>query len=93
VRFGLDNAEGYRILFMSRGDLKPKEEFMDEGSGPPAFTSLVRVMERCMEAGAIRRDEDPTAVAFGFWARSEPEPCRPVDRMCQSVPYGRHVRR
>jgi AcrR family transcriptional regulator len=68
VRFGLDNPEGYRILFMSRGDLEPKEEFMDEGSGLDAFASLVRAVERCMEAGAIRRDEDPTTVAFGCWA-------------------------
>jgi AcrR family transcriptional regulator len=68
VRFGLDNAEGYRILFMSRGDLKSKEEFLDEGSGPSAFASLVGAVERCIEAGAMRRDQDPTAVAFGCWA-------------------------
>jgi AcrR family transcriptional regulator len=68
LRFGLDNPEGYRILFMSRGDLEPKEEFMDEGSGLDAFASLVRAVERCMEAGAMRRDQDPTTVAFGCWA-------------------------
>ncbi|HEX6674130.1 MAG TPA: TetR/AcrR family transcriptional regulator [Actinomycetes bacterium] len=67
VRFGLDNAEGYRILFMSRGDLAPKKEFHDEATTSAAFVNLVQAVERCMDAGAIRRD-DPTAVAFGLWA-------------------------
>jgi len=67
VRFGLSNAEGYRILFMSRGDLKPKEEFLGEDTTAAAFVNLVGAVERCMEAGAIRRD-DPTPVAFGLWA-------------------------
>ena len=67
VRFGLDNAEGYRILFMSRGDLAPKEELLGEEAKPDAFANLVRAVERCMATGAIRRDE-PTTVAFGLWA-------------------------
>ena len=70
VRFGLDNAEGYRILFMSRGDLAPKKEFLHDlgdDTTAAAFVNLVRAVERCMEAGAIRRD-DPTSVAFGLWA-------------------------
>ena len=67
VRFGLNNAEGYRILFMSRGDLEPKEEFLGEDTTASAFVNLVGAVERCMEAGAIRRD-DPTSVAFGLWA-------------------------
>jgi AcrR family transcriptional regulator len=67
VRFGLDNAEGYRILFMSRGDLRPKEELLGEQAKPDAFANLVGAVERCMEAGAIRRD-DPASVAFGLWA-------------------------
>jgi AcrR family transcriptional regulator len=67
VRFGLDNAEGYRILFMSRGDLAPKEELLGEEAKPDAFANVVGAVERCMEAGAIRRD-DPVSVAFGLWA-------------------------
>jgi AcrR family transcriptional regulator len=67
VRFGLDNAEGYRILFMSRGDLEPKEGFDGDATTSSAFVNLVRAVERCMDAGAIRRD-DPTSVAFGLWA-------------------------
>jgi AcrR family transcriptional regulator len=68
VRFGLDNAEGYRILFMSRGELPSKEEFVDHGSGSSAFASLVAAVQLCMDAGVMRRDEDPTSVAFGCWA-------------------------
>ncbi|HEY2959089.1 MAG TPA: TetR/AcrR family transcriptional regulator [Actinomycetota bacterium] len=67
VRFGLDNAEGYRILFMSRGDLEPKEDFDGDGTSAAAFVNLVGAVEGCMDAGAIRRD-DPSSVAFGLWA-------------------------
>jgi AcrR family transcriptional regulator len=67
VRFGLDNAEAYRILFMGRGAEMPEEAAMQAVQESAAFTHLVEAVERCMDVGAIRR-EDPFVVAFGLWA-------------------------
>ncbi|HEV8648725.1 MAG TPA: TetR/AcrR family transcriptional regulator [Actinomycetes bacterium] len=67
VRFGLDNAEAYRILFMGRGDEMPEEAALHAVQESAAFSHLVEAVQRCMDAGAIRR-EDPFVVAFGLWA-------------------------
>jgi AcrR family transcriptional regulator len=66
VRFGLDNPEHYRILFMTRpapGDGPPDP---DRLPGLTAFGHLVEEVGRCMEAGSLAAG-DPFLVATGLW--------------------------
>lgn len=65
VEFGRTQPEHYRLLFMTRNAA---------ATGPDAgeldvsgFAELVRNVERCIEAGAIAR-EDPVLVAGSLWA-------------------------
>jgi hypothetical protein len=73
VRFGLDNAEGYRILFMSRGDLRPKEELLGEQAKPDAFANLVGAVERCMEGARSGATTQPRSRSgSGRWSTGSP---------------------
>jgi AcrR family transcriptional regulator len=66
VRFGLENPEHYRIMFMTRplGD----DRFGDTDllPGLTAFSHLVEEVDRCMQAGAIATG-DPFLVATSLW--------------------------
>ena len=66
VRFGLENPEHYRILFMTRPG--PERPAKDEGELPglTAFSHLVEEVARCMDAGALAAG-DPFLVATGLW--------------------------
>ncbi|HEV2761075.1 MAG TPA: TetR/AcrR family transcriptional regulator [Acidimicrobiales bacterium] len=66
VRFGLDNPEHYRILFMTRPG--PERPAKDEGDLPglTAFSHLVEEVARCMDAGSLAAG-DPFLVATGLW--------------------------
>jgi AcrR family transcriptional regulator len=65
VRFGLGNAEAYRVLFMHK-DHVPDD--VDERylyrSG--TFNHLVEAVQRCLDAGAFRPG-DPLQIAVGLW--------------------------
>jgi AcrR family transcriptional regulator len=65
IRFGLDNPEHYRILFMDRS--APAE--YDESSlrTTSAFGHLVGAVEEAMASGALA-PADPFVVAVGLWA-------------------------
>jgi AcrR family transcriptional regulator len=66
VRFGLENPEPYRILFMATP--KPatdNESEMIEKSA--SLLHMVEAVERCMDAGLMRR-ADPRLVTLGLWA-------------------------
>lgn len=71
VRFGIEQPEHYRIMFMGRSDLTP-EQYADEilaDTGP--FALLVAAVRRCFDAGYAtpdRRDQDPVTVALLIWA-------------------------
>ncbi|HYT26045.1 MAG TPA: TetR/AcrR family transcriptional regulator [Actinomycetota bacterium] len=67
VRFGLDNAEAYRILFMGRADDMPEDTAVKAVEESAAFRHLVEAVQRCVDAGAVRTD-DPVMVAYGLWA-------------------------
>ena len=67
VRFGLDNPEHYRILFMTRPGLDGVPGTLDDLPGATAFTHLVEEVGRCMEAGSLAAD-DPFLVATGLWS-------------------------
>ena len=66
VRFGLDNPEHYRILFMTKP--LPERPAKDEGDLPglTAFSHLVEEVARCMDTGALAAG-DPFLVATGLW--------------------------
>lgn len=66
VRFGLENPEHYRIMFMTRplADAGPGQP--DRLPGLTAFGHLVEEVARCMKAGAIAAG-DPFLVATGLW--------------------------
>jgi AcrR family transcriptional regulator len=68
VRFGLENPEQYRILFMSKtGTLGPDVDFTAmPGSG--AFQHVVDAVARAIDTGALRRDLDPFVTATGLWS-------------------------
>jgi AcrR family transcriptional regulator len=64
VRFGLENPEPYRILFMTRADAQQYDVLV--GAGARAFQHLVDAVQRCIDAGAIR-PVDPVVGAVGVW--------------------------
>ena len=66
VRFGLENPEHYRIMFMTRPstDIPPGE--LNMLPGLTAFGHVVEAVARCMEAGGIGPG-DPFLVATNLW--------------------------
>jgi AcrR family transcriptional regulator len=68
VRFGLENPEQYRVLFMCKaGTLGPGAEFAAM-PGSDAFQHMVDAVARAIDGGALRRDLDPFVTATGLWA-------------------------
>ena len=67
IAFGMENPEHYRLLFMTRPSSAPERRTTERLLEASCFANLVGTVERCMEAGAIRRD-DPLTVAVGLWA-------------------------
>jgi AcrR family transcriptional regulator len=66
VRFGLENPEPYRILFMTRNESAQQRDIV-VGAGGRAFQHLVDAVQRCIDAGAFR-PVDPVLAATGVWA-------------------------
>ena len=66
VRFGLENPEPYRILFMTRNESAQQRDVV-VGAGARAFQHLVDAVQRCIDAGAFR-PVDPVLAATGVWA-------------------------
>lgn len=66
VEFGLSNAEGYRILFMGRG--QPGDKHVDNSMEhvSPTLARVVANLRRAMDAGQIA-ESDPELVALGLW--------------------------
>jgi AcrR family transcriptional regulator len=65
VRFGLDNPEPYRILFMSRTGGDRRLEVIT-GAGGRAFQHLVDAVQRAIESGDFRT-VDSTFAATALW--------------------------
>jgi AcrR family transcriptional regulator len=65
VRFGLENPEPYRILFMTRTESAQQRDVVVD-AGARAFQHLVDAVQRCIDAGAFRR-VDPVLAATGVW--------------------------
>jgi AcrR family transcriptional regulator len=66
VEFGLSNAEGYRILFMGRGQSGAKHEHTSMEHVSPTLDRVVDNLRRGMETGQIAKG-DPALVALGLW--------------------------
>ncbi len=65
VRFGLENPEPYRILFMTRTESAQQRDVV-VGAGARAFQHLVDAVQRCIDVRAFRR-VDPVLAATGVW--------------------------
>ncbi|HMG27994.1 MAG TPA: TetR/AcrR family transcriptional regulator [Acidimicrobiia bacterium] len=65
VRFGLENPEPYRILFMTRAEGARQYDVL-VGAGGRAFQHLVDAVQRCIDAGAFR-PVDAVLAATGVW--------------------------
>jgi AcrR family transcriptional regulator len=65
VRFGLENPEPYRILFMTRTEGTRQRDALT-GAGARAFQHLVDALQRAIDAGAFR-SVDPVLAATGVW--------------------------
>jgi AcrR family transcriptional regulator len=69
VRFGRENPEHYRIMFMGRSEITP-ERYADEmvvetGS----FAHMVQCVQRCIDAGRFRADlPDAFTLTFALWS-------------------------
>jgi AcrR family transcriptional regulator len=66
VRFGLENPEQYRILFMRRGT--KRSVLPDELRSTDAFADLVHAVERCVENGALPAQAGALEMALELWA-------------------------
>ncbi len=67
VRFGLDNAEAYRIILMGRKADVPEGVGVEEVQRSAAFAHLVEAVQRCIDAGVVQ-PLDATTVSLGLWA-------------------------
>ena len=65
VRFGLDHAEEYRVLFM--GTDAPEHYTADKMSEMAGYRHLVDNVRECMAMGALAPN-DPELVSIGLWA-------------------------
>jgi AcrR family transcriptional regulator len=65
VRFGLRNAEAYRVLFMYKNYVPEGIDHQDLRRSD-TFNHLVEAVQRCLDAGALRPG-DPLQIAVGLW--------------------------
>jgi len=67
IRFALENPEHYRVLMLTKGELREPGDEGGPAQGRIAFDSHVEAVTRCIESGAFRPD-DPFAAAIDLWA-------------------------
>jgi AcrR family transcriptional regulator len=66
LRFGLDNPEHYRLLFMGRSELTPPDGDVERFLKLSCFGRVVETTRACIESGRFETD-DPYTVAFAMW--------------------------
>jgi AcrR family transcriptional regulator len=70
IRFGLDNPEAYRIMFMTRDDETPEEYKAVVLRDDAAFDQVVSCVRECIDAGRFRPElADAYELTLGLWAR------------------------
>ncbi|XXF80730.1 TetR/AcrR family transcriptional regulator [Myxococcaceae bacterium GXIMD 01537] len=69
VRFGLEHAETYRLIFMEDAKLSTQMfESGSDGAGVRAFAVLVQVFADLKEAGRLAEEAHPAQLAEVAWA-------------------------
>ncbi|MFP2904257.1 TetR/AcrR family transcriptional regulator [Pyxidicoccus sp. 3LFB2] len=68
VKFGLEQPETYRLIFMEDPKLSTALFSSAEGAGPKSFGVLARVFEDLKAAGRITEDAEPSKLAEVLWA-------------------------
>ena len=63
IRFGLENPEEYRILFIDH----PKSTSPEQVKDWAAFQHMVEAVQRCIDSGDIAPG-DPMVITIGLWA-------------------------
>jgi AcrR family transcriptional regulator len=66
VRFGIENPEQYRILFMSKAKLAAEYVRPEDLRSSASFDHLVRGVQRAIDAGAL--GGDPIMISMGLWS-------------------------
>jgi AcrR family transcriptional regulator len=67
IRFGLDNPEHYRILFMTKPERQPAMWTPERMASAFAFWNHVAAVQACLDAGLIRPG-DAMEIALHLWA-------------------------
>lgn len=68
VRFGLENPEHYRILFMTRPIAMSESQSPEELLASAAFHHHLEAVQRAHDAGVLPADTDPLLAAIGLWS-------------------------
>lgn len=68
VRFGMENPEHYRIMFMRHHDHTPEQYADDRVLERGSFASMISLIGRGIESGALRQDIDPACVTWALWS-------------------------
>ena len=66
IRFGIENPEQYRILFMSKGARSEENMRPEDLRQSASFDHLVQAVQRGLDAGAFRGD--PILISMGLWS-------------------------
>jgi len=66
IRFGLENPEPYRIMFMGKAAALPRGFRQERIMTSAGFGYLVATVTRAIESGEL--EGDPLMVALGLWA-------------------------
>jgi AcrR family transcriptional regulator len=68
VKFGLENPEHYRILFMTKPQQTPDSWTAEKVIGSAAFEHLVEAVAEAIEALDVRPRPDPVFVSISLWS-------------------------
>jgi AcrR family transcriptional regulator len=66
IRFGIENPEQYRILFMSKGSRSEGNMGPEELRRSASFDHLVQAVQRCLDAGVF--SGEPLLISMGLWS-------------------------
>lgn len=68
VRFGVENPEHYRIMFMRRQDHRPEQYAAERVLETGLFGAVLPVVQRGIDEGRFRADAtDPLMIAWVLW--------------------------
>jgi len=69
VRFGVENPEHYRIMFMGHADHTPEQYAAEKVLDTGALGSTIGLVGRAIEQGRFRSElSDPVVITYAVWA-------------------------